>query len=193
MKKIGVFTLCAFCAFLLASCGKDYTAFIGTWGVEKIEYYNIDYAGNPIDATIKTFVYDPNDINNGIQLVFRSDKSGEMRDNDVDTVWYDWNAETQNYDSYIVNPDTTIVTHFTYSYDNNSSILYMNMEYESSLRTFMMQVDNLTNNSFTYENEYDLNYVEKAYLKRLSKDTSKSANRGKAARPRKAGSFLSGK
>ena len=162
-------------------------------GFEKIEYYNIDYAGNPIAATIKTYAYDPNDINNGIQLVFRSDKSGEMRDNDVDTVWYDWNIETHTYDSYIVNPDTTLVTGFTYSYDDKSSILYMNMVFENSLRTYMMHVENLTNNSFTYENEYDLNYVEKAYLKRLSKDASKSANRSKAARPRKAGSFLSGK
>lgn len=193
MKKIGLFTMCAFCAFLLASCGKDYTAFVGTWGVEKIEYYNIDYAGNPIAATIVTYPYDPNDFDNGIQLVFRSDKTGEMRDSDRDTIWYDWNDETNTYDSYIVNPDTTLVTPFTYSYDNRDAILYMNMEYENSLRTFMMHVENLTSNSFTYENEYDLNYVEKAYLKRLSKEASKSASRSKTARPRMVGSFLSGK
>ena len=193
MKKISVFTLCAFCAFLLVSCGKDYTAFIGTWGVEKIEYYNIDYAGNPIAATIQTYTYDPNDIDNGIQLVFRSDKTGEMRDSDRDTIWYNWNDETNTYDSYVVNPDTTLVTKFTYSYDNTDAILYMNMEYENSLRTFMMHVENLTNNSFAYENEYDLNYVEKAYLKRLSKEASKSANRSKATRPHKSGSFLSNK
>ena len=193
MKKIGLFTMCAFCAFLLASCGKDYTAFVGTWGVEKIEYYNIDYAGNPIAATIVTYPYDPNDFDNGIQLVFRSDKTGEMRDSDRDTIWYDWNDETNTYDSYVVNPDTTLVTPFTYSYDNRDAILYMNMEYENSLRTFMMHVENLTSNSFTYENEYDLNYVEKAYLKRLSKEASKSASRSKTARPRMVGSFLSGK
>ena len=185
--------MCAFCAFLLASCGKDYTAFVGTWGVEKIEYYNIDYAGNPIAATIVTYPYDPNDFDNGIQLVFRSDKTGEMRDSDRDTIWYDWNDETNTYDSYVVNPDTTLVTPFTYSYDNRDAILYMNMEYENSLRTFMMHVENLTSNSFTYENEYDLNYVEKAYLKRLSKEASKSASRSKTARPRMVGSFLSGK
>lgn len=193
MKKIGVLTLCAVCAVLLASCGKNYTAFVGTWGVEKIEYYNIDYAGNPIASTIETYTYDPNDIDNGIQLVFRSDKTGEMRDSDRDTIWYDWNSETNAYDSYVVNPDTTIVTRFTYSYDDKDAILYMNMEYENNLRTFMMRVENLTNNSFSYENEYNLNYVEKAYLKRLSNDASKSANRSKAVRPRKAGSFLSGK
>ena len=40
------------------SCNKDYTAFVGTWGVEKIEYYNIDYAGDPIPASYSSF--DPN-------------------------------------------------------------------------------------------------------------------------------------
>ena len=59
MKKLGIITLCAVCTFLFASCGKDYKTFVGTWGVEKIEYYNIDYAGNPIAATIVTHNYDP--------------------------------------------------------------------------------------------------------------------------------------
>ena len=191
MKKTGIITLCAVCAFLFASCNKDYKAFVGTWGVEKIEYYNIDYAGNPIPATIETFTYDPEDIDDGIQLVFREDKTGEMRDNNVDTVWYDWNPETQVYDSYIVNPDTTLVTEFSYSYDKSESILYMNMEYT---RTFMMKISDLTDNSFSYENEYSTNYVEHAYLKRLSDTPSKSASRNKTAmRPRKIGSFLSGK
>ena len=191
MKKFGFLILCAVCAFLLASCGKDYTSFVGTWGVEKIEYFNTDYAGNPIPATIVSYTYDPNDIGNGIQLVFKSDKTGEMRDNDVDTVWYNWNSETEVYDSYVVNPDTTLVTQFSYSYDDSESTLYMNMAYT---HTFRMKVSDLTSNSFTYMNEYSTNYVERAYLKRLSNDTSKSTNRNKpAARPRKIGSFLSGK
>lgn len=191
MKKFGFLTLCAVCAFLFASCGKDYTSFVGTWGVEKIEYFNTDYAGNPIPATIVSYTYDPNDIGNGIQLVFKSDKTGEMRDNDVDTVWYNWNSETEVYDSYVVNPDTTLVTQFSYSYDDSESTLYMNMAYT---HTFRMKVSDLTSNSFTYMNEYSTNYVERAYLKRLSNDTSKSTNRNKpAARPRKIGSFLSGK
>lgn len=192
MKKIGIITLCAVCAFLFASCSEDndYKSFVGTWGVEKIEYYNIDYAGNPIPATIETFTYDPEDIDDGIQLVFKDDKTGEMRDNNVDTIWYDWNTETQVYDSYIVNPDTTLVTEFSYSFDKSESTLYMNMEYA---RTFMMKIYNLTDNSFSYENEYSTNYVEHAYLKRLSDGASNSANRNKPARPRKIGSFLSGK
>ena len=190
MKKFGILTMCAVCAFLLASCGRDYTDFVGTWGVEKIEYYNIDYAGNPIAATIKSYTYDPNDIENGIQLVFKDDKTGEMRDNDVDTIWYDWNEETQVYDSYVVNPDTTLVTEFSFSYDDSESILYMNMEYT---RTFMMKVSNLTSNSFSYENEYYTNYVERAYLKRISDGTTKAVKRNKTARPRVIGSFLSDK
>ena len=33
--------------------------------------------------------YDPQDLDNGIQLVFNADKTGEMRDSDRDTIWYD--------------------------------------------------------------------------------------------------------
>ena len=70
MKKVTLLTMMAMMAMLFASCSKtDYKTFIGTWGVEKIEYYNIDYAGNPIAASLETFTFDPNDTNNGIQLV----------------------------------------------------------------------------------------------------------------------------
>ena len=192
MKKIGIITLCAVCAFLFASCSKDYKSFVGTWGVEKIEYYNIDYAGNPIPATIQTLVYDPEDIDNGIQLVFRENKTGEMRDNDIDTVWI-WNEEIQDYDSYIYNPDTTMVYNFTYSYDKGESMLYMNMNYTypyAYTRVFMMKVSDLTDNSFSYVNEYWSDYVERAYLKRLSGTPSKSASRNKSPRLHKPGSLL---
>ena len=190
MKKIGVFTLCAFCAFLLASCGKDYTSFIGTWGVEKIEYYNIDYAGNPIAATIVSYQFDPNDPDNGIRLVFREDKTGDMLDSAVDTVWYDYNEETHVYESYVVNPDTTLVTHFTYSYDDRDRTLYMNMEY---VRTYQMRISNLTADSFVYENEYIQNYVEKASLKRISNTPSAKSGTRKVVHPHKPGSFLGGR
>ena len=193
MKKIGIITLCAVCAFLFASCSKDYKSFVGTWGVEKIEYYNIDYAGNPIPATIQTLVYDPEDIDNGIQLVFRENKTGEMRDNDIDTVWI-WNEEIQDYDSYIYNPDTTMEYNFTYSYDKGESMLYMNMNYTypyAYTRVFMMKVSDLTDNSFNYENEYWSDYVERAYLKRLSGTPSKSSSRNKSQRLHKPGSLLS--
>jgi len=191
MKQIKLMAAIAVMALTLASCGNgDYKSFVGTWGVEKIEYFNTDYAGQPISATIETFSFDPNNIDDGIQLIFREDKSGEMRDNNVDTIWTDWNEETQVYDSYIVNPDTTLVTTFTYSYDKSSAILYMNMSYA---RTFMMHVINLESNKFTYENEYSQNYVERAYMRRLSNTPSKSAAKSSVKRPHKEGSFISGR
>ena len=189
----------AIIAVLFASCkGKDedvvtYQNFIGTWGVEKIEYYNIDYAGNPIAASFESYSYDINDPNNSIQLVFRDDKTGEMRDGAVDTVWTNWNSETQTYESYIYNPDTTLVTPFTFSYDESESELYMNMKYSypyTYTHIFMMKISDLTDDSFVYENEYDVDYMEKAYLKRISTTPSKSASRQAVKHPRKPGSFL---
>lgn len=196
MKQIKLLAACAVFTMLLASCNKDkdaYKSFVGTWGVEKIEYYNIDYAGNPISGSIETYNYDPNNLDDGIQLIFRDDKTGEMRDNNIDTVWH-WNYETHSYDStYTVNPDTTIVSTFTYSYDSKASSLYMNIKYTypyTYARTYMMKVNNLTSNSFCYENEYNTDYVERAYLKRLSSTPSKAASRNKTVRPYKPGSLL---
>ena len=184
-------------ALTFASCGKSsYKSFIGTWGVEKIEYYNIDYAGNPIAASFESYTYNPDDPNNSIQLIFRKDQTGEMRDSAVDTVWTDWNSETGTYDSYIVNPDTTLVTTFTYSYDRSESALYMNMKYSYPYeysRTFMMKISDLSKDSFIYENEYAIDYVEKAYLKRISNSTSKTSSRQTPKHPHKPGSFLGGR
>ena len=67
MKKLTFLTMMVLAALMITSCSKsDYKSFIGTWGVEKIEYYNIDYAGNPIAASLETFTFNPNDTNNGI-------------------------------------------------------------------------------------------------------------------------------
>lgn len=131
--------------------------FFGIWGVEKIEYYNIDYAGNPIAASMTTYLFDPNDIDNGIQLVFREGRSGEMRDSSIDTIWMNEN--------YIVCPDTVIVTGYTYSFDFETSVLYMNME---DGRTFALQIVEQNADAFVYENVYAQDYVEKAYLRRIS-------------------------
>ncbi len=144
--------------------------FVGTWGVEKIEYYQTDYAGNPIAASMETYLFDPYDTNNGIHLIFRENKTGEMRDSSVDTVWTDWNEQTQMYESYIVNPDTVLVTTYTYSYDESEYVLYMNMV---NGRTFRMEINELTQESFYYVNvyavsQYNEQYVEKAYLRRFS-------------------------
>ena len=172
----------AMVAMLFASCSKtDFKSFIGTWGVEKIEYYNIDYAGNPIAASLETFTFDPNDADNGIQLTFRADKTGEMRDSAIDSLLVD--------SVYIQCPDTVLVTKFTYSYDKSDKSLYMNMD--NSARPFRLQIENLTSDSFTYENEYGTDYMEKAYLKRISKST-KSASRNIPAHPHKGPGALFG-
>ena len=182
MKKVTLLTMMAMMAMLFASCSKtDFKSFIGTWGVEKIEYYNIDYAGNPIAASLETFTFDPNDADNGIQLTFRADKTGEMRDSAIDSLLVD--------SVYIHCPDTVLVTKFTYSYDKSDKSLYMNMD--NSARPFRLQIENLTSDSFTYENEYGTDYMEKAYLKRISKST-KSASRNMPAHPHKGPGALFG-
>ena len=206
MKKIALMVSCAVAAWMLASCTRveSYKTFVGLWGVERIEYesYNTDFNGNPIAASMETksIVYDPNDIGHGIQLLFNEDKSGEMHDNDVDTIWYDYNPETGVYESYVVNPDTTLVTPFSYSYDKDASILYMNMKYVEGPRTFMTTILSLSSDAFTYENFYDQDsdnrvYFERAYMKRLSNDAHpKSASR-KAKQPHLTmpGSMLRGR
>ena len=109
MRKISLWVV-ALVALLFTSCGKeDFKSFVGTWGVEKLEYYNIDYAGNPIAASLESYSYDPEDANNSIQLVFREDKTGEMRDGAIDTLWLDYNEETDTYETVIYNPDTILV------------------------------------------------------------------------------------
>ena len=182
MKKVTLLTMMAMVAMLFTSCSKtDFKSFVGTWGVEKIEYYNIDYAGNPIAASLETFTFDPNDADNGIQLTFRADKTGEMRDSAIDSLLVD--------SVYIHCPDTVLVTKFTYSYDKSDKSLYMNMD--NSARPFRLQIENLTSDSFTYENEYGVDYMEKAYLKRISKST-KSASRNMPAHPHKGPGALFG-
>ena len=195
MKKLTLFATLAIAALMFTSCNKtNYKTFVGTWGVEKIEYYNIDFAGNPIAGSMETHIYDPNDTCNGIHLVFRENKTGEMRDSAIDTVWL-YNEETQEYDSYIYRPDTVMVYTFTYTYDASESSLIMKTRYTypyEYMRTFMMKVSDITDNSFIYENEYDVNFVERAYLKRVSKATSK-ATRQTPNHPNKPGSFLGGR
>ena len=169
MKKLTLFVM-AFVALLFASCNKnktDYKSFVGTWGVEKIEYFNIDYYGHPISSSIESFNYNPNDPDNTIQLVFREDKTGEMRDGAIDTLYLDYNEETQVYETVLYRPDTVLVYTFTYSYDKSESALYMNMKYT-----------------------YPYVYSEKAYLKRVSNSPSKSSSREAVKHPNHPGSFL---
>ena len=113
-----------------------------------------------------------------------------MRDRSQDTLWLDYNPDTDQYETMIVCPDTTLVTKFSYSYDADESILYMNMDYT---HTYMMQISNLTDNSFNYINEYESNYVEKAYLKCISNEARSVGEKKNSWRPRREGSFLSGR
>ena len=139
-----------------------YQSFVGTWGVEKVEYYQTDNAGNLIANTMEIFNYDPNDIGDGIQLVFREDNTGEKREH-IDTLYVGGQA--------IVPPDTLIVSQFTYSFDTNQVLLIINLE---GGPTFMLKTIEFTLNSFVYECEYATNHIEKAYLRKLSDVPDKS-------------------
>lgn len=185
MKKFLFVLSLAIITLGLVSCSKDYTVFIGTWGVEEIEYYNTDYWGNPIPNTIKKYHFTPGDPNDGIDLIFRADRSGEMRDRSRDTLYL-----TDS--TYILCPDTTLITKFTYSYHKDDATLFMNMQLAHPL-IYEMSIPELTDNSFVYINEYDNDYVEKAWLKRISDAEGSKSTRGSKPvyRPRMKGSLLS--
>ena len=149
---------------------------LGVWGVEKIEYYNSDYDGNPIESTMTTESYDPYDANYGIQFVFREDNTCELRDGSIDTLWLDYDDETGQYGTVIVCPDTILVKSFTYSFDLLNYTLLLTGENEN---TYRLQIKELDDEFFVYENVYFSNYVEKAYMRRISfvPDKSNSLNR----------------
>ena len=173
MKKLTLMAIVAFAALLFTSCGKyEYSQFVGTWSTEKIEYYNIDYAGNPIAGSLETYDYDYEDPDNSIRLIFRDDKTGEMRDSAIDTI-YLYNETTDHYDIPLPCPDTIIVTQFTCSYDKNEQTLYMNMA--DSPRPYRIVITDITSNTFIYENEYGTDYMERAYMRRITDNSSKSA------------------
>ena len=193
MKKLTLILALATMMFGFASCGDndDYMVFVGTWGVETIQYYNIDYNGNPIQNTIETYNFTPGDTEDGIDLVFKSDRSGKMVDRSRDTLFYNYDANHIPHDT-IPCVDTVIVTTFTYSYHKDDQLLYMNMEVAHPF-TYMMKVPDINDKSFTYINEYDKDYVEKAKLVRISDGAKgQQGNRIKpVSRPRREGSLLS--
>lgn len=156
----------------------SYHSFVGTWGVEKVENYQADNAGNPIENTMEVFNFDPNDIDNGIQMVFREDKTGEMRKHIHDTLYVG--------DQIIVLPVTTVVSQYTYSYDTNQVLLIINME---GGPTYMMKTIDFTLDSFVYECKLTTNHIEKVYLRRLVLDKSNS-NCSNQKRPYKDGPLL---
>lgn len=162
--------------------------FWGFWGVEKIEYYNIDYAGNPIEASMETFNMIPGDPQGGVDLIFWQNNTGELRDRSHDTICI-WNPETYLYDT-IICPDSTIVKTFTYHLDDLDSTLFMNM---NDGQSFRMSILEFTDSTFIYTNEYEISFVEKAFLVRLPNDAKATPVKLNAIRSKKPGSFLSGR
>lgn len=165
----------------------DYMRFVGDWGVRTITYYNTDYAGNPIPATVSMYYYVPGDKIDGIDLVFRSNKTGSMIDRSHDTVYIRVSATEVD---TIIAPDTVIVRNFTYTYDKDTELLYLNMEYA---RTYSMRIENFSDTAFTYYNLYDIDYMEKARMVRLTDNPTRNAVKGKKSSyvPWKPGSLLS--
>ena len=171
----------------MMSCGKSVESkLVGTWGLERIEYYNIDYYGQPIENTMEVYTFTPGDMENGIDMVFYENKRGEWRDRDADTFLIKISTNPVTYDT-IVNPDTTVVRQFTYSYDEDLAALYVKT---SDAETFMLDIDELTDETFVYSNEYKLNTVEHAILRRIDgKAHTKSASKPVYV-PNKKGSFF---
>ena len=189
MKRIVLMTVVVFAVMLFISCNRyDYPDFVGTWGVEKIEYYNLDWQGNPILGSGSTYYFDPYSADNGIQLVFRADKTGEMRDSAIDTLWIK-NEETGEYDSCVYCPDTTIVKTFTCSFDQSEHTLYMNMDY---IWTYRLIINSFSKKEFIYENVYDEDLMERAFMKRIGKKPTKSADKSIVRHPHKKPGSLFG-
>ena len=170
---------------------------LGSWGVEKVVYYTADYAGNPIMSTIQTYLYDPNSTDDGIQMYFRMDNTGELRDSSIEELWLDWNDETGDYDTHIICPDTVLVKPFIYSYNMNGDVLDVTMTNDDDdERTFALKISDLSYDAFVYEDVYaqddnGQSYVEKAYLKRFGTATTKYACNWSFQRPHKMhGSLL---
>ena len=194
MKKLTLIASLFAVVFCLVSCKPDsndsYKKFVGKWGVERLEYYTADYAGNPIPNTVDIREFPLGDPHDGIDMIFYDNdkRTGEMLRRDIDTFYVQISLDPEECDT-IINPDSTVRITFNYMYDTDLSALYVNMH--DDMHTFMMKVSNFTDNSFMYVNEYDLHLVEKAYLKRLEgKDAPKSSSKP-TYRPRKPGSFMS--
>lgn len=171
MKRINLLLALAVIALGFTSCrdsSTDYMMFVGTWGLDHLQYYNVDYAGNPITGTETDYDFTPGDPDGGIDLVFRNDKTGEMRDRSRDIIYIKDSSTGEVIDS-IICPDTTLVTCFTYNYHKGEP-LYMNME---SAIIFKMQIEELGSDNFTYINQYNSQIAEKAWMVRINDDANK--------------------
>lgn len=189
MKRITLFVCLLAVVLSVSSCKKQsYKSFVGVWGVERIEYYNIDHAGDPIPETMDVYEFPLNDPTDGIDLVFYSNKKGEIRDRSRDTIYELISLDPEVYDT-IINPDTTLVTKFQYNYIEEESKLFLELE---TAEIYALRVSDFDKNSFNYINEYGVDYIEKAYLKLLDDSPSSKGTRVKpTSRPRRPGSVLS--
>lgn len=187
MKKLTIFVIAMTLLLGVVSCKKNAASkIVGIWGVERIEYYIADYYGQPIESAFSSLEYTPGDLDNGIELVFRDNNKGEWRDHDVDTILDQISIDPVAYDT-IVNPDTTLITSFTYSVDEDIPAVFVKT---SKMDTYMLEIEQLDDNTFIYKNEYGENIVERAIMKRLP-DKSVSMRGQRKSQYRQPGSFFS--
>lgn len=187
MKKISLILTVLTMILGLTSCQDPdkYMEFVGKWGLARLDYYNIDYSGKPIEASRITYYFTPGDTIDGIDLIFKMDQTGTMVDRSRDTLFIP--IGEGEYDT-IVCPDTVLYTSFTFSYDNLRSTLYMNMP---NAITYRMQIKQKDDQSFTYINQYDEYIVEEALMKRLLNTKGTKGNRTKVSLPHRPGSLFS--
>lgn len=170
----------------------NYTAIVtsatilGKWGVEKLIYYETDYLGEPQPLTLQTYEFTPGDLEDGIDMLFRADGTGEKIDRSRDTI-YEWNPETHTTD-IIVCPDTTIVLTHNYTCNYADSQVYLNRE--DGLE-FILNILELTAESFVCKCEYNNRMFEEAYLVKLSDTPVQSGKKKPQQRPYIKGSLLS--
>lgn len=117
--------------------------FLGVWGLELLEYYRVDYTGNIVLES--SSLYDPFDVDHGIQLVFCENHLGEKRDR------------------------TDLLTVMGYTYNVDAAHLILNVNFDNG-QGFDLEIKEYSNASFTYENYYDQRHMERAVLKRLPVD-----------------------
>ncbi|MBO6026254.1 MAG: hypothetical protein J6P73_03330 [Bacteroidales bacterium] len=179
MKRIKLIFALSVLALGLFSCGKnsnDYLDLVGNWSVTRIDYYNTDFENKPIESTLESWEFTPGDQTDGIDMTFRSNKTGEIHDR----------SRVQ---------DSTIVTTFTYSYHSDDMLLHMKTKEGGKTKRHEIQILELNTNDFNYENEYGDHYIEKAWLVRLKDNgTVAKGNTGRKAkvvRPIHEGSLLS--
>ncbi len=166
MKRLFLFVLLA-SLLSFVSCEKDSSILVGYWGVERIDFYDVDNSGTMIGSSLETYTFTPGAAD-GIEVTFYADGTG-----------------------YILNKSNSTVTnqHFSYDYDESDGSLYIVRDDGSS---YIMAVETLNETKLVYINQYEDYHVEKDYFVRTGKGT-KASWRQHPLLPFKPGSFLSGR